>query len=60
VRIQVGHALFVLDLETVVEASTTELLPRLVDLEYYFQKPMDGAYEIQGRNADCFSALAHD
>jgi hypothetical protein len=47
VRIQVGQALLVLDLETVVEASTTEILSRLVDFEYYFHKPMDDAYEIQ-------------
>jgi hypothetical protein len=47
VSIQVGQALLVLDSETVAEASTTELPSKLVDFEYYFHKPMDGAYQIQ-------------
>jgi hypothetical protein len=40
-----------------VEALTTDFLSRLVDPEPDFQEPLGGVYEIQGRNAECFSAL---
>jgi hypothetical protein len=52
VRIQVGRALFLLDLET-VGALTTAFLSRLLDPESAFVN------EIQGRSAEFFSALVH-